>query len=66
MRKTIARREKAVGGVSSEGRELHRTLWSFSSALWQESGLAAVEVATMAAGTIEGGGVVAHYTVRQR
>ena len=28
------------------------------------AGLAAVEVATMAAGTTEGGGVVAHCTVR--
>ena len=30
------------------------------------AGLAAVEVAAMAAGTTEGGGVVSHCTVRQR
>jgi hypothetical protein len=30
------------------------------------AGLAAVEVATMAAGTLEGSGVVAHCTVRER
>lgn len=53
VRKTIARRQEVVGELCVVS-------------LTALAGLAAVEVATMAAGTTKGRGVVAHCTVRER